>query len=174
MFIEYRIKHCRNYQRRAPIVNLKQNLNEKKYSHRAKAVPKIFLLFIKRISPCWSSLLGFSSSTILFSPMALCADGFCFFFVLKCVNYNRNITRRVHINVVIDLREGNSFLPRGSITMLLWTMRVLFLYQMEIIAEIGKYLWPPLPNNIKSDIAWVILPYILLQPCNKYLYCHHF
>ena len=117
LFIEYRIKHCRNYQRRAPIVNLKQNLNEKKYSHRAKAVPKIFLLFIKRISPCWSSLLGFSSSTILFSPMALFADGLCFFFVLKCVNYNRNITRRVHINVVIDLREGNSFLPRGSITM---------------------------------------------------------
>ena len=30
-----------------------------------------------------------------------------------------------------------------------------------------KYLWPPLPGNIKSDIDRVILPCILLQPCNK-------
>ena len=38
---------------------------------------------------------------------------------------------------------------------------------MNIIAKIWNILWP---GNIESDIALVILPCILLQPCNKLMY----
>ena len=70
----------------------------------------------------------------------------------------------------IDPRERNGhyvFLSRGSITMLLWTLRILFLL-------LHDNFWPPLPGYIKIDLpGWYCLAYYFNHVTNKNIVRQH-
>ena len=59
-------------------------------------------------------------------------------------------------------------LSRGSVTILMRTLRILFHLFKEIhVCKLEIYRFDTVPGNIKSDVDLVIMPGIMLNPCDE-------